>query len=260
MLFDLHNDFPTRFLNADYCRFGVSEGAVTGVIWTSEFESDAESKVNDITERLTAVKHAPIAIEDIGFLADSEKFRDFDFAEYFYCSLTWNYNNAFAGGALDDGDLTELGKNAIKAIESSGCYVDLAHLNRKSFFNVLDNAKNVLCSHTGFNDNPRSLNDEQIRRLIERNAVIGLCTVQSFTGAHSATEFADLIDRFVQKHGYRCLAFGTDFNGSDDIPQDINDYGKLLTVQDILLYRGYTHDAVNKIFFENVNTLYRKER
>ena len=260
MIFDLHNDFPTRFLNADYCRFGISGGYITAVIWTSDFESDAESKVNEITKRLTAIDHTPIAIEDIGFLANGERYKTFDFEKYFYCSLTWNHNNGFAGGALDDGELTELGKSVIKTIEGSGCYVDLAHLNRKSFFQVLDSAKNVLCSHTGFNNNARSLNDEQIKSLAERNAVIGLCTVQAFSDATSAIEFSNEIDKFVQKYGCGCLALGTDFNGSDDIPIDIDDYVKLLKVQDILCRRGYTRDDINKIFFENAYTLYRKER
>lgn len=260
MLFDLHNDFPTRFLNADYCRFTVPEGHITAVIWTSDFESDAERRVNDIAKRLKSSSHTPIAIEDIGFLAGGERFKNFDFTKYFYCSLTWNHNNGFAGGAMDDGELTELGKSVIKVMEHNGCYVDLAHLNRKSFFQVLDSSKNVLCSHTGFNDNARSLNDEQIKALVERNAVIGLCTVQAFTSATSAVGFADEVDRFVQNYGYDCLALGTDFNGSDDIPQDINDYDKLLKIQDILFSRGYTRETVNKIFFENANTLYRKER
>ena len=259
-LFDLHNDFPTRFLNADYCRLSVSDGEVTAVIWTSDFESGAESTVIDITQRLTEAAHTLIAIEDIGFLSEGERFRNFDFTKYFYCSLTWNNNNGFAGGALDDGELSKLGKCAIKTIEEGGCYIDLAHLNRKSFFQVLNNAKNVLCSHTGFNDHPRSLNDEQIRALIARNAVIGLCTVKAFTDAACANEFADVIDKFVQKYGCDCLALGTDFNGSDDIPHDINDYGKLEKVQDILLSRGYTRDAVDKIFFKNANNLYKKER
>ena len=259
MLFDLHNDFPTRFLNADYLRFR-SEFAVTAAIWTSEFGCNAQSAVNDITRRLQDVNHAPIAIEDIGFLSRDEGFRQFDFSRYFYCSLTWNYNNDFAGGALDDGRLTSLGKSVIREIEAGGCYVDLAHLNKNSFYDVLNVAKNVLCSHTGFNSHPRSLDDNQIKRLCERNAVIGLCTVQAFTDAHSAAQFADVIDRFVQKYGCDNLALGTDFNGSDDIPDEINDYYKLDKVRKILYGRGYDDNALNKFFFENANTLYCKEK
>ena len=258
MLFDLHNDFATRFLNADYCKFR-STNIVTAAIWTSEL-SDAKSRVNDITRRLKEAGHAHIAIEDIGFTAHGEGYKQFDFSTYFYCSLTWNYNNAFAGGALDDGRLTPIGKCAIKAIEDGGCCIDLAHLNKKSFYDALDSAKNVLCSHTGFNRHPRSLDEGQIKALVERNAVIGLCTVQAFSDAHSAILFADVIDRFVQKYGCDNLALGTDFNGSDDIPDDINDYDKLLNVHDILINRGYSQSDVNKIFFENANTLYNKEK
>ncbi|MDE6200885.1 MAG: dipeptidase [Clostridiales bacterium] len=261
MLFDLHNDFPTRFLNADYCLYlPKGNNVVTSVIWTSEFTDDAECMVNNITERLSTAGHMPIAIEDIGLLANAEKFRHFDFSRYLYCSLTWNYNNAFAGGAWDDGRLTELGKAVIRVVEDSGCYIDLAHLNKKSFYDVLDCAKNVLCSHTGFNGHPRSLDEQQIKSLVARNAVIGLCTVRAFTDANSVEQFANVIDRFVQKYGCDCLAFGTDFNGSDDIPNDINDYDKLQNVRDILYRRGYDCRSVNKIFFDNANILYKKER
>lgn len=262
MLFDLHNDFPTRFLNADYCRYidSTKGNTVTAVVWTSELESDAEKTVNSITARITAAGPLPIAIEDIGFLAECEKYKFFDFSRYFYCSLTWNNNNGFAGGALDDGQLTEQGKSAIQLVEDSGCYIDLAHLNKKSFFQVLDSAKNVLCSHTGFNTHPRSLDDEQIKALVARNAIIGLCTVRAFTDAYSAEQLANVIDKFVQKYGCDCLALGTDFNGSDDIPDDINGYDKLTKVQDFLINRGYDRKAVNKIFFENVNTFYKKEK
>lgn len=259
MLFDLHNDFPTRFLLADYCDFCSTDNVVTAVIWTSEL-SDTENTVNGITKRLLRCSSFPIAVEDIGFLADCERYRRFDFSKYFYCSLTWNHNNGFAGGAFDDGQLTEHGKSVIKAIEDSGCYVDLAHLNKKSFFQVLDCAKNVICSHTGFNTHLRSLDDEQIKQLIARNAVIGLCTVRTFTDAYSIEQFADVIDSFVQKFGCNSLALGTDFNGSDDIPDDINDYDKLTKLHDILICRGYDTKSISKIFFENANSLYKKER
>ena len=117
-----------------------------------------------------------------------------------------------------------------------------------------------MCSHTGFNGHLRSLDDKQIRALTARNGIIGLCTVRAFTDAYSAEQFAEIIDRFVQKYGCNGLALGTDFNGSDDIPEDINGYDKLIKVKDILLRRGYSNDAVNKIFFENANTFYEKER
>lgn len=259
MLFDLHNDFPTRLLNADYNEYiSANKGiTVTAAIWTSEFYVGVEETVINITKRLESV---PIAIEDIGFLCGGQRYKSFDFSPYFYCSLTWNANNGFAGGTLDDGQLTESGKEVIRIINDSGCVVDLAHLNKKSFYQALDNAKYVMCSHTGFNGHLRSLDDRQIRALIARDAIIGLCTVRAFTDAYSAEQFVKVIDGFVQKYGCNSLAFGTDFNGSDDIPDDINGYNKLVKIKDLLIRRGYTREDVNKIFFENANTFYKKER
>lgn len=261
MLFDLHNDFPTRFFNADYFRH-ICNGTtrVTAVIWTSDIFRSTERAVDNIYRRLVKTAPMPIAIEDIGFLASNDAYRRFDFSPYFYCSLTWNYNNGFAGGALDDGQLTVRGKRVIKTMENSGCYVDLSHLNKQSFYQVLDRAKNVLCSHTGFNTHPRSLDDNQIKALITRNAVIGLCAVRAFTDVYSAADLADVIDAFVQKYGCDCLAFGTDFNGSDDIPDEINNYDKLNDIKNILSGRGYADIAINKIFYENANAIYEKNK
>lgn len=260
MIFDLHNDFPTELpqnAHSDYvCN---NNGAtITAVIWTSKLDSAIQT-VKDYTDKLSTDKilsHCPIAIEDIGFTAYNDLYKSFDFSKYFYCSLTWNYNNAFAGGALDDGELTQAGKDVISRICSSGCYVDLAHLNRKSFFEALDLTEHVICSHTGFNAHPRSLSGEQIRALVARNAVIGLCTVSAFTDAKNAIDFADIIDSFVQVYGDGSLAIGTDFNGSTDIPQDISDYEKFEQVAYLLENKGYGKTAIQNIFYNNAYSIF----
>lgn len=260
MIFDLHNDFPTELpqnAHNDYVSNNVGV-TITAAIWTSKLDS-ADQTVKDYTAKLSAderLNRFPIAIEDIGFAAHDDLYKDFDFSKYFYCSLTWNYNNAFAGGALDDGELTQVGKDIISRICSSGCYVDLAHLNRKSFFEALDCAERVLCSHTGFNAHPRSLNDEQIRALVARNAVIGLCTVSAFTDAKNATDFACIVDKFVQVYGDGSLALGTDFNGSTDIPQDISDYDKFEHVAYLLENKGYSKAAIDNIFYNNAYSIF----
>ncbi|MBD5132337.1 MAG: hypothetical protein HDT28_07120 [Clostridiales bacterium] len=262
MIFDLHNDFPTVYAPERYksyleqCR--VKNAVITGAIWTSEFKSDALARVKFITDSLrykTAPQKCYIAIEDIGFLAEGDAYKKFDFGPYIYCSLTWNYNNAFAGGALDNGVLTEKGKSVIDFINASSCAVDLAHLNKRSFYSVLEQARKIVCSHTGFNSHQRSLDDGQIHAIIERGGVIGLCTVTAFTGASSCLEFEAIIDRFVQKHGVDNLAIGTDFKGSTDIPSDLADYGAISVLNYNLRKRGYGEDDIKKIFFDNATRI-----
>lgn len=258
MIFDLHNDFPTAI---DKTRFNAyasaCEGKVTAAIWTSEFDTvDAETRVADILGALSGLNE-PIAIEDIGFLGENERYEIFDFSKFFYCSLTWNHNNRFAGGALDDGDLTKIGRRAIRRMNCA-CAVDLAHLNKKSFFAALDVAKHPICSHTGFNSHPRSLDGDQIKALVMRNAPIGLCAVAKFTDAYTAAELADVMDGFVQSYGIDRLCLGTDFNGSVDLPKDLKSYDDLYRVADRLNKLGYRQKDIDNIFYGNAMRFYEE--
>lgn len=257
MFFDLHNDFPTvidKHLYKDY--ISACGGTVTSVIWTSEMGDSAYDRVREIVSALFKAADTPVSIEDIGFMSD-DALEDFDFSSFFYCSLTWNHNNRFAGGALDDGELTEKGRRAIARMNGV-CAVDLAHLNRKSFFQVLELAQKPLCSHTGFAPHPRSLDSEMISMLIARGGVIGLCAVTAFTGAATVNELCDVIDSFVQHYGINSLCLGTDFNGTTDLPQDFKDYSNIHAVRDGLNKKGYADKDIDKILFGNALRFYEE--
>lgn len=261
MIFDLHNDFPTVLPVDKYAGYlDGSNATVTAAVWTTELP-DALCAVQKAKSVFSdARKNVFVAIEDMGFAYRSGQYERMDFSAFLYCSLTWNHDNAFAGGAHGNGRLTSAGKKLIRRMEECGCYTDVAHLNKESFWDVLDVANKIICSHTGFTENARCLDDARTKALCNRNAVIGLCTVSAFSGAHDARQFADAIDRFVSKYGDDCLAFGTDFYGSSDIPNDLNDYAKLASVEEILLRRGYTQRSVEKIFYGNARSITNGER
>lgn len=260
MIFDLHNDFPTKLPSesfGEYCR--NAKATVTAAIWTTELDAPLKT-VNDTVKALRddkACRRLPIAVEDLGFLYAGGEYRAFDYSAFAYCSLTWNYNNGFAGGALDTGGLTTAGQELIM-IMNGQCAVDLAHLNKKSFYAALELAENPCCSHTGFNAHKRSLDESQVRELLARHATIGLCTVKAISGAENFSQFVAVIDGFVQKYGQDgvdCLAFGTDFNGSSDIPKDISEYSDLDCVGFELMRLGYDKDSVEKIKYRNAARL-----
>lgn len=245
MIFDLHNDFPTELELGSIEKYisDNSDAIVTAAVWTTGWGDGRAEKTEQTLCRLrelTSVRDFPIAIEDLGFCAAGGVYNEFDFSRLFYCTLTWNQNNAFAGGALSDGELTDDGRRVIALINASGAVVDLAHLNKRSFYSALDCAERVMCSHTGFTDHPRCLDGRQIKALVERNAIIGLSAVGAFSGARTPQEFAEVIDAFVQRYGDGCLAIGTDYFGSKDIPEPLDGYSKLYAVKDCLYSRGYT--------------------
>ncbi len=64
--------------------------------------------------------------------------------------LTHNEKNRLAGGALSQGGLTRLGERAIKKAQKLGMIIDLAHLNRRSFYQALKIVKPpFMVSHCG---------------------------------------------------------------------------------------------------------------
>lgn len=259
MAFDLHNDFPTVISEADYEKYlsDRSGNIITAAIWTTEMRSAASETVERMTDRLAALRDPPpIAVEDIGFLhgADCD---GFDFSRYFYCTLTWNYDNGFAGGALSDGALTDDGRKIIAAINGK-CAVDLAHLNRKSFYAVLDVAERPMCSHTGFAAHPRCLNAAQIKALLNRRGVVGLSAVCDFTGAKTVRGLAEAIDKFVQSYGADGLCIGTDFNGTVNLPSGFADYNDFDTLEHELSRFGYTECDISKILYENAERFYEE--
>lgn len=257
MLFDLHNDFPTVVRTERFGDCVRGADAVTSVIWTSKFDrGSALARTESLTNELCALG-VPVAIEDMGFMSDGGLYERFDFSRYFYCSLTWNYDNTFAGGALADGRLTNVGKCAIKCMNGK-CAVDLAHLNRESFYAALDVAARPMCSHTGFNAHPRSLDCNQILALTARRAPIGLSVVTKFTDAYSAEQFAQMIDGFVQRYGIECLCIGSDFYGTDDMPRDLKSYADFDTVKSVLYGLGYSKTDTEKIFYGNARRFYEE--
>ncbi|MCH5351235.1 MAG: membrane dipeptidase [Clostridiales bacterium] len=258
MFFDLHNDFPT-VLESD--RFGEyikkSGGVVTAAIWTSAFgEYEAVDTVNKLTERLS-VYGIPIAIEDLGFLERKYAEENFDFSRYFYCSLTWNYDNIYAGGAMSLGKLTARGTAIINRLNCF-CALDTAHLNKYSFFKAVDAAKHPMCSHTGFNNCERCLDDEQIKAIINRHGIIGLSAVKKFSGASNVKDLAEVVDSFTQSYGPDALCLGTDFYGSDDLPDDFNGYGCIDALKNEMNKLGYTDEDTDKFLYKNAQLFYEE--
>lgn len=257
MVFDLHNDYPTALAEHELDGYAAAhDGAeIVAAVFTSEFDpSVAADRVKSLRARLGDV---PTAIEDLGFAADDKTLNELDFRGLLYCSLTWNYNNAFAGGALDDGELTPLGRQAIELMNGR-CAVDLAHLDKKSFYAALDAAERPICSHTAFGAHPRCLDDAQIKALIARRGIIGLCAVRRFTGANTADGLCDVADRFVQRYGAESLCLGTDFNGTKDLPDDFRDYGDMPKLVRGFEKRGYAAADIDKILYGNAKRLYEE--
>lgn len=184
-----------------------------------------------------------------------------------HAGLTWNEVNAYATG-LDDLNtrgLTDLGKQLVKEMESLGMLIDLAHLNEKSFEDVINNTTRPLiishgnakelCSHR------RNYTDKQLLQIKKRNGVVGVCGIPPFIShnedEHTVSFMAQHIHYMVNLIGIDHVGLGIDmcyylFDNRED-----NKVKGLKTIADVpniiieLEKLGYTKNDIEKIKYKN---------
>lgn len=259
MLFDIHNDIVTTKLPLKAKRKIVDRASaeldgMVSVYWAT--------KGSGFPEKLAVKKRANIynAIEDMWFYqpSDYEKLAEFN---PLYCSLTWNGDNPLAGGAGGTSGLMKEGRVAIDHLNELNIPVDTAHLNRKSFFEVVDRSARVLNSHTCLDSlyaHERNLTDEQARLIVNRGGIVGLTLVSSFMTKNHAdiNDYFLQIDTFVNKFGIDYVAIGTDFYGTADLPTGLKEYYDFYALEYALLGNGYKRRDIDKLFFQNVRRFF----
>jgi membrane dipeptidase len=175
---------------------------------------------------------------------------------------------AFGTGA--NGPLSAAGVELLKEFMRIGMILDVTHLSDRSFFHALDIYQGpMLASHHNCRalvPGDRQLSDEQIHRLIEREAVIGTAFdawmlypgwKQGISSPQvvSIAAAADHLDHICQLAGNaRYCAIGTDLDGgfgAEQAPGDVDTITDIHKLETILDRRGYPAEDIDAIFFGN---------
>lgn len=185
--------------------------------------------------------------------------------------LAWA-GGKYSGGMYEGGGLTNAGKLLLEMMLDLGMGVDLAHMSEQAVNQTLDIYDGpVLCSHANSKSllngqgGQRHLSDAIIRRVSERDGVIGVVPYNRFLLANWTKSFArdkvtlehyvNQIDHICQVTGsVRHVAIGTDFDGGfgyPAVPLELNTIGDLPQVGAILTTCGYNQDEINAIFALN---------
>ena len=173
----------------------------------------------------------------------------------------------YACGTGSSGPLTDAGRELLKEFERIGMILDVSHLTDQSFDEALDRFSGpVIASHTNCRalvPGDRQLDDRQMKRLIERDAVIGAVMdawmlVPGWVLGKSKPDnvklslVADHIDRVCQIAGdTRHAAIGTDMGGTNHMPSDLKTTADLHRIATSLEQRGYESSAIDDIFHYN---------
>jgi membrane dipeptidase len=171
--------------------------------------------------------------------------------------------SAYAHGHDMEGGLMERGPGLLKALEAAGMIVDVTHLSDKSFWETLDIFGGaLLASHSNtraLTPDPRQFDDEQIKALVARGAVIGASLdawmiVPGWVRGETQPEAASLED--LANHvlhicelagNAQHVGIGSDLDGgygTEQTPHDLDTIADLQKLCDILADKGFSDDEV----------------
>src|SRR5687768_1554659 len=174
-------------------------------------------------------------------------------------SLVHIGHSQYAGGTGTDTALTDRGRDLLNAMDQIGAILDITHQSDPSFWESLKLFKGpVFASHQNARalvPGPRQFTDDQLKALIERDAVVGhaldnwqlypnYVRAQTPKSAITLAHVADQIDHLAQLAGTpRHSAIGSDFDGLfgyEQSPAEIDTIADLQKLPPLLATRGYS--------------------
>ncbi|MCX6625481.1 MAG: membrane dipeptidase [Acidobacteria bacterium] len=175
--------------------------------------------------------------------------------------------SAYAHGTGCEGGLTPAGRELLKAMRSLGMILDATHIAAESFWEALELFDGpVHASHNNCRSlvpGDRQFTDEQIRALVERNAVIGVAFDSWMlqpgwkldNNRATIEDAVNHIDHICQIAGNTAhAAIGSDLDGgygTEQTPVDLNTIADLQKIPAILRGRGYSESDVAGVMHGN---------
>lgn len=174
--------------------------------------------------------------------------------------LAWK-DTRYAGGTGRPGPLTRLGYDLLGTMGGLNMTLDLSHSAEKAFYQAVGEYSGpIIASHSNprrFYDSDRNLSDDMIRRLAERDGVIGVALFNKFIdGNWQRTDprdkvriehVADIIDYICQLTGSAGhVGIGSDMDGgfgAESIPYPMNTITDEWLFKDLLLKRYASADV-----------------
>lgn len=183
----------------------------------------------------------------------------------------------YAAGTAVEGPFTDPGRELLGEMDRLNMALDVTHLCDESMAEALDIfSGTVWASHHNCRSlvpGDRQLSDDQIQRLIKRDAVIGVaCDAWMLQPNWNIGEtqpeslcmnsLVDHIDHVCQLAGdAKHSAIGSDLDGgfgTEQTPGDLKSIAELQKLAELLTGRGYSDEQIDDIFMNNWLRVFRK--
>jgi membrane dipeptidase len=182
----------------------------------------------------------------------------------------------YSGGTGYPGGLTKLGFELLDVMASFKAVLDLSHMAEQAALESLDRYEGpIIASHSNprkFRDTDRHLPDLTIRRLAERDGVMGVVLFNRFLDEHWARgsrkeavtmqRVIEIIDHVCQLTGSaQHIGLGTDWDGgfgAQHIPAEFDTIADLYKVTEALRERGFSEPDIDAIASGNMLRVLRR--
>lgn len=176
--------------------------------------------------------------------------------------LTWAFPNA----VVPDGHLSAFGREVVAECERLGIVVDLTHIPKAAFFEVVECArKPLIVSHGSAAGVTTDLDDERLEALASTGGLIGVHFYTTYLGPAPTPEaVCRQVDYLAGRIGIVHVALGVDFfptegawrelqvaQGTTELHWAVPDMAGMPQITGSLVEHGYSEEEVRKVLGEN---------
>ena len=162
---------------------------------------------------------------------------------------------AYGWGRDDEQGLTSFGKDLVHRCEDLGVIVNLAHINRKGFFDACALSKKPLwVSHTGVLGayaHWRNIDDTQLRAVAKTGGCVGVIFCPRYLGGDGLEAVVQHLKHILDTVGEDGAALGSDWDGLIVPTRDLCDAAQLPRLTDALLQARISERVIGKILRDN---------
>jgi len=182
-----------------------------------------------------------------------------------YMTLTWSHTIAWADSATGEnrhGGLTDFGREVVREMNRIGVLVDLAHVAPTTMRAALEEtSRPVVVSHSGalsLCNHPRNVPDDVLKAIGAQDGVVMAAFVPTFLSqarrdwSHAGGEgkappvgvadAADHLDHIRDVAGVAAVGIGGDYDGTDEMPDGLEDVSCYPALFAELRRRGWSDD------------------
>lgn len=212
-----------------------------------------------------------LAVEGANLLAgDITRLYEIYEAGVQFLTLVWGGLSCIGGAHRTGVGLTDFGHEVTEKCFELGIVPDLSHSSEHLFWDVVNIAeqygKPIIATHSNARAlcrHSRTLTDEMFNAIQSRGGIVGISLVRghlSETTTCNIETVVSHIEHFLSLGGVNTVCIGADFDGTDELPDGIENIGDLYKIYNKLLSKNYSEELADNIFYGNAqNFMLRNE-